>query len=280
MNYMFIFTLLTMLRGFISGYIFNFIFKRFNWKSVVTSIAFPHLLISGIIIPVALYYNYGVPLINNIRIRLIIQIFTIPIFTVIFYYILKGMKKSKELKTLHSKLKEMLKIDDLTGLSNRRHFMDFLNKMHSLSQRHGHSLSSFMADIDNFKEINDNYGHHKGDQFLRAVGDILKRKIRNEDLAARMGGDEFVILLPETSLKEALYIAHRIKKCVKNIDILSEKENSSISIGAAQLKEDDDTESFLKRVDDALYLAKEKGRNRVETISIDPSQVTKELEFS
>jgi len=280
MNYMFIFTLLTMLRGFISGYIFNFIFKRFSWKSVVTSIAFPHLLISGIIIPVALYYNYGVPLINNVRIRLIIQIFTIPIFTVIFYYILKGMKKSKELKTLHSKLKDMLKIDDLTGLSNRRHFMDFLNKMHSLSQRHGHSLSILMADIDNFKEINDNYGHHKGDQFLRAVGDILKRKIRNEDLAARMGGDEFVILLPETSLKEALYIAHRIKKCVKNIDILSEKENSSISIGAAQLKEDDDTESFLKRVDDALYQAKEKGRNRVETISIDPSQVTKELEFS
>jgi len=190
------------------------------------------------------------------------------------------MKKSKELKSLHSKLKAMLKIDDLTGLSNRRHFMDFLNKMHSLSQRHGHSLSILMADIDNFKEINDNYGHHKGDQFLRAVGDILKRKIRNEDLAARMGGDEFVILLPETSLKEALYIAHRIKKCVKNIDILSEKENSSISIGAAQLKEDDDTESFLKRVDDALYQAKEKGRNRVETISIDPSQVTKELEFS
>ncbi len=280
MNYMFIFTLLTMLRGFISGYIFNFIFKRFNWKSVITSIAFPHLLISGIIIPTVLYYSYGVPLINNIRIRLIIQIFTIPIFTVIFYYILKGMKKSKELKALHSKLKEMLKIDELTGLSNRRHFMDFLNKMHSLSHRQGHSLSILMADIDNFKEINDNYGHHKGDQFLKAVGDILKSKIRNEDLAARMGGDEFVILLPETSLQEALYIAHRIKKCVKKIDILSEEENSSISIGAAQLKEGDDIESFLKRVDDALYKAKEKGRNRVETLSIDPSQVTKELEFS
>lgn len=280
MNYMFVFTLLTMLRGFIAGYIFNYMFKSFNWKSVIVSIAFPHLLISGILIPSVLYYNYGVPLFNNSQIRIFIQVFTIPLFTVIFYYMLNGMKKSKELKSLHSKLNEMLKVDNLTGLSNRRHFMDFLAKMHSLSQRHSHPLSILMADIDNFKEINDNYGHHQGDQFLQAVSEVLKRKTRNEDLAARMGGDEFIVLLPETNLKEALHIANRIKKCVENIDILSEKESCSISIGAAQLKEDDNIESFLKRVDDALYKAKENGRNRVETLNIDYSQMTKELKLS
>ena len=280
MDYMVGFTLLTMLRGFLAGYIFNFFFHAFKITSVITSIAVPHLLISAVFIPGLLNYYYNVPFINNMRIRLIIQLVTIPLFTLVFYYILKGMKKSKELKNLHTRLKELLKVDELTGLSNRRHFMDYLNKMVSLSKRRSQSLSLLMADVDNFKNINDTYGHHMGDEFLKAVGEVLKENTREEDLAARMGGDEFVILLPQTRLKEALKIAERIKDSVGEISILSEDNINTLSIGAAVLNNDDNSESLLKKADDALYKAKEKGRNRVESLQFKDAEKRQELKFT
>ena len=280
MDYMVGFTLLTMLRGFLAGYIFNFFFHEFKIKSVIASIAVPHLLVSALFIPGLLNYYYNVPFINNMRIRLIIQLVTIPLFTLVFYYILKGMKKSKELKNLHTRLKELLKVDELTGLSNRRHFMDYLNKMVSLSKRRSQSLSLLMADVDNFKNINDTYGHHMGDEFLKAVGEVLKENTREEDLAARMGGDEFVILLPQTRLKEALKIAERIKDSVGEISILSEDNINTLSIGAAALKNDDNSESLLKKADDALYKAKEKGRNRVESLQFKDAEKRQELKFT
>ena len=280
MNYIIGFTLLTMLRGFLAGYIFNYVFNKFKIKSVITSIAVPHLLISAVFIPGLLNYYYNVPFVNNMRIRLIIQFVTIPLFTLVFYYILKGMKKSKELKNLHTRLKELLKVDELTGLSNRRHFMDYLNKMVSLSKRRSQSLSLLMADVDNFKNINDTYGHHMGDEFLKAVGEVLKENTREEDLSARMGGDEFVILLPQTSLKEALNIAERIKESVEGISILSKDNINTLSIGAAVLNNDDNSESLLKKADDSLYKAKEKGRNRVESLQFKDTEQRQELKFS
>ena len=279
MNYIIGFTLLTMLRGFLAGYIFNYVFNKFKIKSVITSIAVPHLLISAVFIPGLLNYYYNVPFVNNMRIRLIIQFVTIPLFTLVFYYILKGMKKSKELKNLHTRLKELLKVDELTGLSNRRHFMDYLNKMVSLSKRRSQSLSLLMADVDNFKNINDTYGHHMGDEFLKAVGEVLKENTREEDLSARMGGDEFVILLPQTSLKEALNIAERIKESVEGISILSKDNINTLSIGAAVLNNDDNSESLLKKADDSLYKAKEKGRNRVESLQFKNAEQRQELKF-
>jgi diguanylate cyclase (GGDEF)-like protein len=269
-----------MLRGFLAGYIFNYIFNKLKIKSVIISIAVTHLLISVVFIPGLLNYHYNVPFINNMQIRLIIQLVAIPLFSLVFYYILKGMKKSKELKNLHTRLKELLKVDELTGLSNRRDFMDYLNEMVSLSKRRSQSLSLLMADIDNFKNINDTYGHHMGDEFLKAVGDVLKDNTREEDLAARMGGDEFVILLPQTSLKEALNIAERIKESVKGISILSENNINTLSIGAAVLNNDDNSESLLKKADDALYKAKEKGRNRVESLQYKNAEQRQELKFT
>jgi predicted signal transduction protein with EAL and GGDEF domain len=129
-----------MLRGFLAGYIFNYIFNKLKIKSVIISIAVTHLLISVVFIPGLLNYHYNVPFINNMQIRLIIQLVAIPLFSLVFYYILKGMKKSKELKNLHTRLKELLKVDELTGLSNCRDFMDYLNEMVSLSKRRSQSL--------------------------------------------------------------------------------------------------------------------------------------------
>jgi diguanylate cyclase (GGDEF)-like protein len=137
-----------------------------------------------------------------------------------------------------------------------------------------------MADIDNFKNINDTYGHHMGDEFLKAVEDVLKDNTREEDLAARIGGDEFVILLPQTSLKEALNIAERIKESVEGISILSENNINTLSIGAAVLNNDDNSESLLKKADDALYKAKEKGRNRVESLQYKNAEQRQELKFT
>lgn len=266
LNYIVYFTLLTMLRGFLAGYIYNYVFSEFNWKSIVCSIALPHFLISGVLIPLLLNLYYGVPILSNIKIRVFIQIFTIPLYSVIFYYIFNGMRKSAELRKLHDRLQKMLRTDELTGLSNRRHFMEFLDKMISLSKRHSHDLSLLMADIDNFKKINDNYGHQKGDLFLKKVGKILKENTRNEDLVARIGGDEFFILLPATGTQKAIKIAKRIKASILEVDMLPNEKNT-VSIGVAELKPNDSTESFLKRADDALYIAKENGRNRVESLN-------------
>lgn len=277
LSYLFILTLSTIFRGFLAGYIYNYIFKNFSIKAIFISLAIPHLLTSGLIIPAVLNYYYNIPLLGNLRIRILVQIITLPVFTLVFYYILNGMKKSKDLRTLHQKLKVMLNKDHLTGISNRKHFMDFLNKMYTMSKRHSQPLTLLMTDLDNFKEINDTYGHFKGDECLRKVAEILTETIRNEDLAARMGGDEFVVLLPQTTLAEAKNIASRIKKSVQTIDI-KETGTVTISIGAAVLRKEDDIDSFLKRADDALYQAKNNGRNRIEWMKAD--SLKQELKFS
>ncbi|MCF8001926.1 MAG: diguanylate cyclase [Halanaerobiales bacterium] len=277
LSYLFILTLSTIFRGFTAGYIYNYIFKNFSVKAIFASLAIPHLLTSGLIIPAILNYYYNIPLLRNLRVRIVVQIITLPIFTLAFYYLLKGLKKTKELRSLHQKLKVMLNKDDLTGISNRKHFMEFLNKIFSMAKRHSQPLSLLMADLDNFKEINDTYGHFKGDECLREVAKILTENIRNEDLAARMGGDEFVVLLPQTQIKEAKKIANRIKKNVQAIDI-KESGSITISIGAAVIRQEDDIESFLKRADDALYKAKNNGRNRIEWMKADSFK--QELKFS
>jgi|AntDeeMinimDraft_5_1070356.scaffolds.fasta_scaffold15733_2 diguanylate cyclase (GGDEF)-like protein len=171
----------------------------------------------------------------------------------------------------------MLNKDELTGISNRKHFKDFLNKMFTMAKRHSQPLVLLMADVDNFKEINDTYGHFEGDECLRKVAEVLTENIRNEDLAARMGGDEFVVLLPQTQLEEAKNIADRIKKSVQEIDI-KDSGSITISIGAAVIRKEDDIESFLKRADDALYKAKNNGRNRIAWIKTD--SLKQELKFS
>ncbi|MFO7814456.1 MAG: diguanylate cyclase [Halanaerobiales bacterium] len=278
LNYLFILTLATIFRGFTAGYVYNYMFNKFSIKSLFAAISIPHFLTTGIIIPVVLNHHYNIPFLGNMRVRLSVLAVTIPIFTVTFYYVLNGMKKSKELRSLHQKFKVMLKKDDLTGISNRNHFMGFLDKMFTMSKRHSNPLSLLMTDLDNFKDINDTYGHHIGDECLREVASVLAENSRNEDLAARVGGDEFMVLLPETDLQEAKHIAARIKKSVKTMEFKGLDSIVTISIGIAEVREDDDLESFLKRADDSLYQAKDNGRNRIEWMETD--SLKQELKFT
>ncbi len=154
--------------------------------------------------------------------------------------------------------------DSLTKLYNRQKFNEELNKEILREKRYKHNLSILMFDIDDFKNINDTYGHDVGDIVLIDLSKILKQSIRATDYAARWGGEEFMVLLPETSIDETSRIAQTIRENVETYQPLHIKLPITISIGVAEFKADIDTkDSFIKNVDVALYQAKKGGKNQV-----------------
>jgi diguanylate cyclase (GGDEF)-like protein len=168
------------------------------------------------------------------------------------------------LKLQHDKMQQMAMHDQLTGLYNRYFLLaDALHKV-SKSKRHNYHLSTLMIDIDHFKAINDNHGHAVGDDVLKAVADCLFSQKRAEDILARFGGEEFVLLLDHCVLAEAELKAEKLRVAIEALKPSGLK--ITISIGVAQLKlEETNFTDPLKRADDALYVAKEQGRNRVVT---------------
>jgi len=118
-------------------------------------------------------------------------------------------------------------------------------------------------DIDFFKKINDTHGHGVGDEVLRSLVHVVFQNIRQEDLLARWGGEEFMILMPQTALKSAFDLAERLRKNIEKYEF-SKVGKVTVSLGLAEFSSEDDIESFIKWADDALYIAKGNGRNRVE----------------
>jgi len=153
--------------------------------------------------------------------------------------------------------------DLLTGLFNRRAFDDLMHRELSLRDRHGHDLSLVMIDLDHFKAVNDTYGHHAGDAVLRDLADILREVCRPSDLPCRWGGEEFACLLPQTDLENAAKVAERLRAAIEAHDF-PEVGKVTASLGISQAGLDENEERFCKRADEALYKAKEGGRNRVE----------------
>lgn len=158
--------------------------------------------------------------------------------------------------------------DALTHLYNR-HFMDMhLENLVQQSQKHGKPFSLMLVDVDHFKPINDTYGHDVGDQVLQSLSKVVIKCIRTADMAARFGGEEFVILLPETDLLSATVVTDRIRKMVEITPFKVEHGignlNLTVSIGAAQLRKGESASQLLKRADEALYKAKSSGRNQVQ----------------
>ncbi|HCY84771.1 MAG TPA: hypothetical protein DHV36_06515 [Desulfobacteraceae bacterium] len=158
--------------------------------------------------------------------------------------------------------------DELTSLYNRRKLNEVMSAEYSRFRRHGRPFSLIICDIDHFKRINDTWGHDAGDQALIRVAQRLDANIRAEDVAGRWGGEEFLILLPETVLADACGVAEKLRGIfstpvsgadfVPSIDI-------RLSFGVAQVREADDLATVIKHADTGSYRAKEKGRNRVET---------------
>lgn len=157
--------------------------------------------------------------------------------------------------------------DELTGIFNRRHALDTLDQEIKRSRRYEATLSLIMLDLDKLKEINDNYGHLYGDESLTVVANILMEEIRDTDMAARYGGDEFILILPESSLEQATTLGQRIceKVLSRRIQLDENKYISlSVSIGIAQVQNKcDDLVSLIRRADDNLRSAKSSGRNKV-----------------
>ncbi|WP_321493329.1 diguanylate cyclase [uncultured Desulfobacter sp.] len=149
--------------------------------------------------------------------------------------------------------------DALTGLANRRYLDFFLEKSVATARRYNRPLSALMIDIDFFKKYNDTFGHPAGDKLLKKVADIISSQIRTMDMAARFGGEEFFVLLPETDADGALNIAERIRLAI------AEQTEVTISLGTAVYQQKSDrSDGLIKRADTALYRAKQNGRNRVE----------------
>ncbi|KPY08774.1 Sensory box/GGDEF domain-containing protein [Pseudomonas coronafaciens pv. oryzae] len=166
------------------------------------------------------------------------------------------------------KLLEIAHSDTLTGLDNRRSAEHTLERMISTAWITGNPFSLIICDIDHFKRVNDQHGHPAGDAALKSVASMFKHQIRTHDVAARWGGEEFLILVPDSSLKQAVELAERVRKGVEGLEI-PETGSVTISLGVAALDPGETAASLIQRAEKALYQAKRLGRNRVESAKTD-----------
>lgn len=169
---------------------------------------------------------------------------------------------------LFNNTRQLSVTDELTGLANRRHFKNMLDLEKKRSARFRKPLSILMVDVDFFKKFNDTHGHLEGDHVLKKIAQILSHNVREVDLVARFGGEEFIVLLPNTSAQEALLVAEKLREIVERTPFPGEESlpsgNLTISIGCASCPEDTtDMDELENRADIALYEAKRRGKNAV-----------------
>jgi len=160
-------------------------------------------------------------------------------------------------------------IDALTGIANRKAFDRKLEEVYADSEAQGSPFCLVISDIDHFKKFNDNFGHLVGDKVLRYVASTIKSCVKGKDTAARFGGEEFVLILPDTELENASVVADQIRRAVSTRELKDKRTNMdygriTISLGVAQFQPGEDAMEILNQADAALYQAKENGRNRVE----------------
>jgi diguanylate cyclase (GGDEF)-like protein len=174
---------------------------------------------------------------------------------------------SKALSRTLTELEYFAKHDPLTGLGNRRYFNDMLDLELGRSERHSHEFSVMLLDLDDFKDINDSYGHLVGDQVLGAVAEVLKAQFRQGDLACRIGGDEFAVLLPETPPANATRVGEKVRRAIHDIEFTCTEGKPfrlTVSVGVGGYPGDArDINDLLASVDGALYRAKGMGKNSV-----------------
>jgi len=170
------------------------------------------------------------------------------------------MKAENELRRANRRLEELSITDDLTGIYNRRHFYDKLSEVTLSAQRYKRPVSLLMFDVDHFKSYNDTRGHLAGNRILERVGRIVSEEIREVDWGFRYGGDEFTVILPETSKEDARVVAERIRRAFEKCKF----DETTLSIGIAQYDLKSDLDTLIKTADEAMYKAKSQGGNRIE----------------
>ncbi len=179
--------------------------------------------------------------------------------------------KEREIKFLRAYIRELEKaieyyknssiIDELTNIYNRRYIIESLKKEKAFADRTGEKFSLALIDIDNFKEVNDKYGHEVGDKVLEMVAYEIQNSVREADIVGRWGGDEFIVILRNTDIEKAKKVAERIKEQIKNIKVNS--INLSVSIGLTEYNGRESLKDLIRKADKALYRAKEKGKDRI-----------------
>lgn len=187
------------------------------------------------------------------------------------------------LQTLATHIERIIRdarIDSLTGLWNRRALDEQIPLQLSLAQRYGTPLSVVMVDIDHFKQLNDVHGHAVGDGALQHIARLLRAGLRDSDFVARFGGEEFVLLLPQTDLTGALMATERIRKTISESPLRSTARDLviKVSMGVAQVRREDRPCDVLARADAALLQAKQAGRNQIQSESGSPDIRTKSPE--
>jgi two-component system cell cycle response regulator len=183
--------------------------------------------------------------------------------------------KNTQLERSLQRVEELAATDPLTGLYNRRHFGKVLDQLFAESQRYDKDMSCVMIDLDKYKQLNDSYGHQIGDELLILAGKLITANMRRMDVAARYGGDEFVLLLPQASATDAQHVAQRIQEQFKpaSAALLGRAQGVSMSIGIGSIAANRPThaDQLVAMADVALYRSKEAGRDRI-SFSSEPAK--------
>ncbi len=168
---------------------------------------------------------------------------------------------------IYKKAKELAFTDELTGIFNRRYFNQRYNRELGRARRYKRALSILMIDIDHFKQFNDTHGHLMGDEVLRKMSRVFESNLRKADIFCRYGGEEFVVILPEINLQQAMLVGEKLRRTMETFRFVDKRKMDkkiTISVGVASYPENEcNSEEILNKADKALYQAKQQGRNRV-----------------
>ena len=168
----------------------------------------------------------------------------------------------EDLEEKNHMLEKIAKIDGLTGIANRDYINDFLSKEMSRANRYETNLTIIMVDIDHFKQINDTYGHLSGDKVLINFAKVIRQNIRESDLIGRWGGEEFLIICPDTDLDSAVVITQKLQETLKYMECDTNYDITG-SFGVATYRIDFTLEEFIELADERMYRAKKLGRDRI-----------------
>ena len=183
--------------------------------------------------------------------------------------VLRERRLAKDRAQMLIKLKQLAITDGLTKLYNSRYFYNQLEMEIDRMNRYNHPLALLLLDIDNFKMYNDTYGHLDGDKVLIRLGETIRNCLRTMDTAYRYGGEEFTVLLPETSVEEAITVAQRIQSRLAAEEFVTSggiKNTITLSVGITEYSPKEDLTSFISRADKAMYLSKDRGKNTISVL--------------